>query len=235
LQSTNENKKRGCKDIFGIIRKIPIRSLFLCAGVGKTEAVKFIEKNTKSGFGNIVVIDNSFDYGYVDELEKLGYVKSNSIPSNRQNILLIRPESLISSNAAIGYKNIFFLRRCFKNEHDYLRDTCNVFIPEYITKLSAKLTTARETLGLCFVNIKNNMDILATSVFEWASKLSKLSKNLTEAELVFALLVFSELNILNIDMNNGSFTVTKGEFFNQKRELQESKLYNAIEKAIPKK
>ncbi|MBQ9790879.1 MAG: single-stranded-DNA-specific exonuclease RecJ [Clostridia bacterium] len=201
----------------------------------KRDVVSVIKNNTTSAFAHAVVIDNSFDYGFINDIKNLGFVMSPAPLANKQNVVIVRPEGAFLPDELAGYEKVFYLRRCFEREHVSIAENMtSVFEPEYITKLSAKINTKREVLGLCFVNIKNNLDIFAVSAFEWAKKLSAISKNLSPAELVFALLVFAELEIFNILFDGGEFKVEKGKCFDQKQELSNSKLFREVERVLPK-
>ena len=200
----------------------------------KRNLIETVKNNIDSLYTTLVVIDNAFDYNQVEELEKLGFTKTNTPFSNKQNAILIRPEGITNINDIVGYKQIFFTRRAFENEHKYLTHKYKIFEPDFITKLSARLLTTREVMGACFVAIKNNMNIMANNIFEWATKLNKIVKNISKAELVFALLVFTELEIFNLNINNLSIEIEKGKNFTNKRELNESKIYNIIQETIEK-
>ena len=201
----------------------------------KRSAIEFIKQNTTSSFTHVVVVDNLFDYSYVQDLQKLGYLITNTAPLTKENIVLVRPEGLFDESEVSGYEKVFYLRRCFKHEHSAMAKHMKyVYEPEYITKLSAKLTPSRDVMGLCFVAIKNNLDLLSSSVYEWASKLSQKVKNLSPSELVFALLTFSELGIYSFSVEAGEFKVQKSINFESKQELNNSKLYREVERLTSK-
>lgn len=200
----------------------------------KRNLISTIKSASDSLYTTAVIIDNMFDYNQVTEIEKLGFVKSNVPFSNKQNVIIIRPEGAINESEFTGYKNIIFTRRAFENEHKYLTEKYNIYEPDFITKLSARLLTTREVLGLCFVTIKNNMGLQANNIFEWATKLNTIVKNISKAELVFALLVFAELEIFNIDLCNNGVIVEKGKNFTNKKDLNESNIYRVVCEQIEK-
>ena len=196
--------------------------------------IEFIKNNVNSLYTSLVVIDNSFDYKNREELEKLGFILSDVPPSNKQNAIIIRPEGITDENEIAGYNQIFFTRRAFEMEHAYLSDKIKVFEPNFITKLSSRILTDRVVLGSCFIAIKNNLNIQTNNIFEWATKLNHIVKNISMSELVFALLVFSELKIFEIDLTPNNFSVSMGEKFSNKTELTDSKVYNIVSKCVEK-
>jgi len=205
-----------------------------CFEYDKRNLIKTLKNNIKSKFSTLVVIDNSFDNQTVKDIEALGFVISHIPLPNKQNVVLVREEGLTELNEIVNYTNVYFTRRAFKDEHKHLSKVTNVYEPDFITKLSAKINTSREVLGACFVAIKNNLNLLAINIFDWASKLNKIVKNISESELVFALLVFSELKILTINFEPNNFNVEKGENFTSKRSLTDSTIYNTVLKSIEK-
>ena len=199
----------------------------------KKNYLEVIKENTTSAFTHAVIIDNAFDYEFINNIKDLGYEISNTPLLNKQNVIIVRPEGICEPDSLVGYKTVFYLRRCFKEEHNILAKNRKLFVPEYITKLSAKLMPEREVLGSCFVAIKSNLDMKSNNIFEWAEKLSGKQRNISKAELVFALLIFSQLNIFSIDTTSG-FDVSMGERFNQKQELEASKIYREVKYSIEK-
>ena len=204
-----------------------------CHEFNKKDYLSVIKNNTKSLFGNIVVIDNSFDYAFASKIEELGYTMSPVPLPNKQNIILVRPEGLHSTNFIQGYNQVFYLRRCFEFEHANMAKHYKVFEPNFITKPSTRLNTSRSVFGSCFVAIRDNLSVQSNNVFEWAESVSKLTRNISKAQLVLSLVVFNELGIFNFteDSDTG-FTVKAGENFDSKRELSESKIYREITKII---
>ena len=204
-----------------------------CHEFNKKDYLSVIKNNTKSLFGNIVVIDNSFDYAFASKIEELGYTMSPVPLPNKQNIILVRPEGWHSTNFIQGYNQVFYLRRCFEFEHANMAKHYKVFEPNFITKPSTRLNTSRSVFGLCFVAIRDNLSVQSNNVFEWAESVSKLTRNISKAQLVLSLVVFNELGIFNFteDSDTG-FTVKAGENFDSKRELSESKIYREISKII---
>ena len=208
---------------------------------GKTKGIEFnkkdyfsvIKKNTKSLFGSVVVIDNSFDYAFVEKIKKLGYTMSPAALPNKQNVILVRPEGLYNPNSIQGYNQVFFMRRCFEFEHENMSKFYKVFEPNFVTKPSTRLNNSRNVFASCFVAIRDNLSVQSNNAFEWAETMSKLTRNLSKAQLVLSLVVFNELKIFTfIEDNESGFVVKPGENFDSKKELSESKIYNEITKII---
>jgi ssDNA-specific exonuclease RecJ len=81
-------------------------------------------------------------------------------------------------------------------------------------------------MGLCYNTIKQHYNqIFANDIFEYAEKLSFLDKRASTAQFMFALLVFADLEFIQISsFTNPIITIAN----TQKRELTSSKFYNSF-------
>lgn len=194
---------------------------------------KLIEKAEELGhnlYGTVIVCQDKKTLAKLHSSKTIcqNYIFSNVLPTDKHNCVLLKSTGL--QFAENGYANYIYFSSNIRNEHYLFDQTKNVFDLNLFAN-SNLISTDREMFALCYKSIKKNcQNIFANDIIEYAKKLCFFEKGIAPCQMLFALLTFDELGIVNID----SFecpTITVNE--NIKNELSNSKFYGEFVR-IPK-
>lgn len=195
-----------------------------CVHLSEFKLIQKAEELAKDAFGTLIVCQNN------KHLEKLlgsdiiakNYIVSCVAPNNKQNCILIRSAGIQAPIA--GYSNYIFMRSAIKNEHGYFDEHCKVFDQNLFTTQPI-IETDRSVMGICYNLIKKNCkNIFCNDIFEWAEKISAYDKRISPAQVLFACLVFADLNLVSISgmtdpiisiMDNGKCELFNSKFYNE--------------------
>lgn len=192
-----------------------------CVHMSENKLILQAEEEAKNMFGTMIVCQNN------KQLEKLmnnpiiatNYCFTCVPPNNKQNCVIIRSSGI--QGPVSGYKNYIFLRSMLKNEHYLFAQEHNVFDMNLFEDQNL-IDTQRGVMGICYNLIKSHQDVLCNDIFEWAEKISNFDKRISPAQILFASLVFEEINLVKIS----GYVDTCVEILDNKCDLSCSKFYN---------
>lgn len=182
------------------------------------------EKFAESNYGTMIVASNNEDLSVIEELSLDEYV-SDLPHKNGQNVVVANPKQVYEISDIDGYKNIIFLHKYFDDEHLYFSQKANVFEPASKISSKTEISRDRNIFAKCYNLITNFASVKANDEIDFANKLSLKSAGISASQILFALLVFMELNFLEFDPVLNCVQMLKSK----KMELSSSKFYNSVE------
>ena len=194
-----------------------------CMHLNEQKLVEKVASLRKNKYGTVVVCQNKKTLTKLmgNKEIKNNYIFSNVLPSTKQNCVLIKSSGLQS--AENGYTNYVYFSSYVRNEHYLFDKTKNVFDLNLFNS-NEFVSCDRNLMANCYKTIKkNHNNIFANDIIEYASKMSYFVRGISPQQMLFAILVFSDLNIINIsDYENPVLEIND----NIKNELTNSKFYN---------
>ena len=182
------------------------------------------EKFAESNYGTMVIASNDEDLKVINKLGLNKFV--SALPyKNGQNVVVANPKQIYEIDDAVGYRNIIFLHKNFNEEHLYFSQISNVYEPKNISNNGIEILKDRAVFAKCYSLISNFAGVKANDEIDFAQKLSLKSAEISASQILFALLVFMELNFIEFDKTLNQMTILKAK----KMELSFSKYYNTVE------
>ena len=172
----------------------------------------------KDSYGTIVVATNNDDLKIVYDLGLEKYIAAKPYKSN-QNVVLVSPRGIYSLESVIGYKNIIFLSKYFDNEHLYFSQNHVVYESNKNKQTDINLSKDRNVFAKIYGLIKSNLQLKANDELDYAQKLAIRDGALSKEQILFAIIVFCELNFIEWDSAINQMTMLQSK----KVELDKSK------------
>ncbi|MBQ8468818.1 MAG: single-stranded-DNA-specific exonuclease RecJ [Clostridia bacterium] len=193
-----------------------------CYHLSEQKLIEKAEELSSASFGTMIICQSkkALTKMLANTTIKNSYIVTATVPSNKKNCILIK--SAGKQTAEIGYTNYLFFTSTIRNEH-YLFDSSKTVYDLNLFDSSSIVSTDRELMGTCYKTIKKcSANIYANDMFDLAQKLSYYAGGISMSQILFAICVFDELNIISVS-NYEQPTITINE--NNKNELTNSKLY----------
>ncbi len=189
--------------------------------------IQVAETLAKDKFGTVIICQNQRQLELLlnNPIIKQNYIVSSSFLVNKQNCIIIKSTGVQS--AENGYKNYIYLKSGTRNEH-FLFDNTK-FVYDQSTLNNLKLASCdRKIMGICYnLIVKNHEGIFANDIFEFAEKLNKYDKSLNLNQILFAILVFDDLDFISV---SGITDVQIKINNKEKNNLNNSKFYRDFTK-----
>ncbi len=178
----------------------------------------------ESDFGTLIVASCEGDFETIKRLNLEHLIAAEPYKSC-QNAVVVGPNAVYSLGQVAGYKNIIFLSKFFNGEHLYFSQKHNVYESAKNKPLYENFNLDRSAFGLCYSLAKSNAGMKANDEIDWAKKLAIRAQNLSQSQVLFALIVFFELNFIEWNAEANEMTVLPSK----KVDLDKSKFKNEVQ------
>lgn len=192
--------------------------------VSCSELEQLVQNKFKENeFGTLVVAVTHQDLELIEKLNLQKYYSPKAL-KNGQNAILVNSQGLTSLDEVQGYKNIIFLTKYFDEEHLYFSQKHEVFEPKEKLQADVILSKDRADFVKCYKLISNFAGLKANNIFELAKKLAIKESSLNSNQILFAIIVFMELNFIEFDEVLNQIVICKAK----KMDLASSKFLNQV-------
>lgn len=182
-----------------------------------------LENFSASNFGSLVVATTPSDIEVIKKLKLEKYIVAKPFKNN-QNAVLTSSRGVYSLESASGYKNIIFLSKIFDEEHLYFSQKHRVFEPKEKLSVQTNLSQDRTVFVKVYKLIKENSGLKANDELDLAKKLAIKDGALSSEQILYAMIVFMELNFIEWDSVLNQMTILDAK----KVELDKSKFYAEV-------
>lgn len=182
-----------------------------------------LEKFAASNFGTLVVARTEQDIEIIKKLKLDKFITAKPFKNN-QNAVVVGSRGIYSLASAVGYKNIIFLSKIFDGEHLYFSQKHKVFEPIEKIPINIKLNHDREIFVKVYRLIKENLYLKANDELDFAQKLAIKDGTISPSQILYAIIVFMELNFIEWDSVLNQMTMLDAK----KVELEKSKFYAEV-------
>ena len=183
------------------------------------------QKFEEDFYGTIVVASTDEDLKILQDngIDVKKYVSIYPLKSG-QNIIVASPKQIYKLDDAEGYKNVIFMNRFFDEEHIYFTQKVNVYENSKQSKLPFEISKDRDIFARVYKLVRDFAGLKSNDVLEYAEKLAIKDNVLSASQILYAIIVFMELNFIEFDEALNSMTVLPSK----KMELNSSKFFNQV-------